>query len=77
MKLRDIPVVLVGSARSEVVLGVAMGVARRHAAHLKGFCPLEVLMPDNLAFALGGYPALTSLQGAANQPGSAADCCSM
>ena len=67
MKLRDLLVVLDGSARSEVVLGVALDLARRHDAHLTGFCPLEVLMPANLAFALGGYPALTSLQGAANQ----------
>ena len=67
MKLRDLLVVLDGSARSGVVLGVALDLARRHDAHLTGFCPLEVLMPANLAFALGGYPALTSLQGAANQ----------
>ena len=67
MKLRDLLVVLDGSARSEVVLGVALDLARRHDAHLTGFCPLEVLMPANLGFALGGYPALTSLQGAANQ----------
>ena len=67
MKLRDILVVLDGSARSDVVLGVALGLARQHDAHLTGFCPLEVLMPANLAFALGGYPALTSLQDAANQ----------
>ncbi len=67
MKLRDLLVVLDGSPRSEVVLGVALDLARRHDAHLTGFCPLEVLMPANLAFALGGYPALTSLQGAANQ----------
>jgi len=67
MKLRDILVVLDGSARSEVVLGVATGLARRHDAHLTGYCPLEVLMPANLAFALGGYPALTALQGVSNQ----------
>jgi nucleotide-binding universal stress UspA family protein len=67
MKLRDILVVLDGSARSEVVLGVAMDLARRHEAHLTGFCPLEVLMPANLLFAMGGYPALTALQEAANQ----------
>jgi nucleotide-binding universal stress UspA family protein len=66
MKLRDILVVLDGSARSDVVLGVAMGLARRHDAHLTGCCPLEALMPANLGFALGAYPALTSLQGAAN-----------
>jgi nucleotide-binding universal stress UspA family protein len=67
MKRRDILVVLDGSARSEVVLGVAMGLARRHDAHLTGYCPLQVLMPANLGFALGGYPALTSLQGVSNQ----------
>ena len=67
MKLRDLMVVLDGSARSDVVLEVALALAERHDAHLTGFCPLEVLMPANLAFALGGYPALTSLQGAANQ----------
>lgn len=67
MKLRDLLVVLDGSARSDVVLGVAVDVARRHDAHLTGYCPLETLMPANLAFALGGYPALSSLQGAANQ----------
>jgi nucleotide-binding universal stress UspA family protein len=44
-----------------------MDLARRHDAHLTGLCPLEVLMPINLAFALGGYPALTSLQSAAAQ----------
>ena len=67
MKLRDLLVVLDGSARSEVVLGVALTLAERNDAHVTGFCPLEVLMPANLAFALGGYPALTSLQSAANQ----------
>ncbi len=67
MDLRDILVVLDGSARSEGVLGVAMGLARRHDAHLTGFCPFEVLMPASVAFALGGYPALSTLQGAAAQ----------
>jgi nucleotide-binding universal stress UspA family protein len=67
MKLRDLLVVLDGSARSEAVLGVAAGLAQRHDAHLTGYCPLEALMPANLAFALGGYPALTSLQGAVTQ----------
>ena len=67
MKLRDLLVVLDGSARTETVLGVATTLARRHDAHLTGFCPLEALMPTNLSFALGGYPALTSLQGAVEQ----------
>jgi nucleotide-binding universal stress UspA family protein len=67
MKLRDLLVVLDGSARSEVVLSVATGLARRHDAHLTGYCPLEALMPANLAFVLGSYPVLTSLQGAVEQ----------
>lgn len=67
MKLQDLMVVLDGSTRTETVLGVAAALARRHDAHLTGFCPLEVLLPANLAFALSGYPALTSLQGAATQ----------
>ena len=67
MELRDLLVVLDGSPRSDVVLDVAIGLARRHEAHLTGLCPLEVLMPHNLAFALGGYPALSTLEGAANQ----------
>ena len=49
MKLRDILVVLDGSARSEVVLGVALGLARQHDAHLTGFCPLAVLSGDDPA----------------------------
>jgi nucleotide-binding universal stress UspA family protein len=67
MKLRDLLVVVDGAARNEAVLGVAIDLARRHSAHLTAFCPLEVLMPLNLAFALGGYPTLTSLRGAASQ----------
>jgi nucleotide-binding universal stress UspA family protein len=65
-------VVLDGSARSDVVLGVAVDLARRHDAHLTGFCPLETLLSANLSFVLGGYPALASLQGAATQMESAA-----
>jgi nucleotide-binding universal stress UspA family protein len=67
MHLRDLLVVLDGSARTEVVLNVAMDLARRHDAHLTGFCPLQALMPPNLSFALGGYPALTTLQNVADQ----------
>jgi len=67
MKLRDLLVVLDGSPRSEAVLDVALNIARRHDAHLTGLCPFEALMPSNLAFALGGYPALSTLEGAANQ----------
>jgi len=67
MQLRDLLVVVDGSARNEAVLGVAIELARRHDAHLTAICPLEALMPVNLAFALGGYPTLTTLQSAANQ----------
>ncbi len=67
MKLRDLLVVLDGSTRDEAVLGVATVLAQRHDAHLTGYCPLEALMPANLGFALGGYPALTSMQGVVEQ----------
>jgi nucleotide-binding universal stress UspA family protein len=67
MKLRDLVVVLHGSGRSNAVLGLALGLARRHDAHLTGFCPLELLYPTNLGFALSGYPEALALQEAANQ----------
>jgi nucleotide-binding universal stress UspA family protein len=67
MKLQDLVVVLDGSARTDAVLNVAIAVARRHDAHLTGFCPLEALFPLHLGFALSGYPELTSLQEAANR----------
>jgi nucleotide-binding universal stress UspA family protein len=67
MKLRDLLVVLHGSARSNAVLSLALGLARRHDAHLTGFCPLELLYPTNLGFALSGYPEAVALQEAANR----------
>jgi len=67
MKLQDLVVVLDGSARTDAVLNLAITVARRHDAHLTGFCPLEALFPLHLGFALSGYPELTSLQEAANR----------
>jgi len=59
--LRDLVVLLDGSARDEAKLGLAAGLARQHDAHLTGLCPLELLLPADLSFALGGYPDLWAL----------------
>jgi nucleotide-binding universal stress UspA family protein len=67
MKLQDLVVVLDGSAHTDAVLSLATAVARRHDAHLTGFCPLEALFPIHLGFALSGYPEAASLQEAANR----------
>jgi nucleotide-binding universal stress UspA family protein len=56
MGLRDILVILDGSARDKSTLAVAVDLAQRHAAHLSALCPLEILYPDDLAFTLNGYP---------------------
>lgn len=61
MGLRDLVVVLDGSARDEMKLAVALGLARRHDAHLTGLCALEMLLPADVSFALGGYPDLWAL----------------
>jgi nucleotide-binding universal stress UspA family protein len=61
MSLRDLVVLLDGSARDDAKLAVATGLARRHDAHLTGLCPLELLLPADMSFALGGYPDLWSL----------------
>jgi nucleotide-binding universal stress UspA family protein len=61
MGLRDLVVLLDGSARDEAKLAVAVGLARRYDAHLTGLCPLEFLMPVDMTFALGGYPDLWAL----------------
>jgi nucleotide-binding universal stress UspA family protein len=61
MALRDLVVLLDGSARDETKLAVALGLARRHDAYLTGLCPLELLLPPDMAFALGGYPDLWGL----------------
>lgn len=45
MGLRDILVVLDGSSRSSVQLGLAVELARAHDAHLGGVCPLDLLLP--------------------------------
>src|ERR1700684_4460045 len=65
--LRDLVVLLDGSARDEVKLSVALGLARRHDAHLTGLCPLELLLPADMSFALGGYPDLWALPEFAKQ----------
>jgi nucleotide-binding universal stress UspA family protein len=61
MSLRDLVVLLDGSARDDIKLAVALGLARRCDAHLTGLCPLELLLPADMSFALGGYPDLWSL----------------
>jgi nucleotide-binding universal stress UspA family protein len=61
VSLRDLVVLLDGSARDETKLAVAAGLARRYDSHLTGLCPLELLLPADLSFALGGYPDLWSL----------------
>jgi nucleotide-binding universal stress UspA family protein len=65
--LRDFVVLLDGSARDEAKLAVAADLARRHDAHLTGFCPLELLLPADMSFALGGYPDLWALPEFAKQ----------
>jgi len=67
MELRDLLVVLHGSGRGNVVLGLALSLARRHDAHLTGLCPLELLYPTTLGLTLSGYPDALALQEAATQ----------
>jgi len=67
MGLRDLVVLLDGSARDEIKLAVAVTLARRHDAHLTGLCPLELLLPADMAFALGGYPDLWAMPEFARQ----------
>jgi nucleotide-binding universal stress UspA family protein len=67
MKLQDLLVVLDGSARSDAVLDVAIGLARRHDAHLTGLCPVDLLFTAYYGPALGGYPQLAALREAADQ----------
>lgn len=43
--LRDIVVVLDGSARSEIRLDIAVALAQQHDAHLTGLSALTLLMP--------------------------------
>ncbi|HEY4041018.1 MAG TPA: universal stress protein [Rhodopila sp.] len=67
MGLRDLVVLLDGSARDKTKLAVALELARRNDAHLTGLCPLEVLLPADMSFALGGYPDLWALPEFAKQ----------
>lgn len=67
MGLRDLVVLLDGSARDDTKLAVAVGLAQRYDAHLTGLCPLELLLPADMAFALGGYPDLWAVPEFARQ----------
>ena len=67
MGLRDLVVLLDGSTRDQAKLAVAVGLAQRHDAHLTGLCPLELLVPPDVSFALGGYPDLWALPEFAKQ----------
>jgi nucleotide-binding universal stress UspA family protein len=65
--LRDLVVLLDGSPRDAAKLTVAVALARRNNAHLTGFCALELLLPKDMSFALGGYPDLWALPEFARQ----------
>jgi nucleotide-binding universal stress UspA family protein len=67
MGLRDLVVLLDGTARDDVRMAVAVELARRHDAHLIGLCALELLLPSDMSFALGGYPDLWALPEFAKQ----------
>ncbi|MDR3533875.1 MAG: universal stress protein [Rhodopila sp.] len=67
MGLRDLVVLLDGSPRDEAKLNVAVRLAQLHDAHLTGLCPLELLLPADMSFALGGYPDLWALPEFAKQ----------
>jgi nucleotide-binding universal stress UspA family protein len=67
MALRDLVVLLDGTARDDTKLAVAVGLAQQHDAHLTGLCALELLLPADLSFALGGYPDLWALPEFARQ----------
>src|ERR1700684_3592791 len=61
MAFRDLVVLLAGSRRERTKLAVAVELTRRYDAHLTGLCPLELLLPADMSFALGGYPDLWAL----------------
>lgn len=67
MSLRDLIVLLDGSARDETKIAVALDLARRTDAHITGYCPLELLLPADMSLALGGYPDLWALPEFARQ----------
>jgi nucleotide-binding universal stress UspA family protein len=57
MALREIMVVLDGTAPSQIRLTVAAALARKHDAFLSGFCALDMLRPTRMAVRAGDYPA--------------------
>jgi nucleotide-binding universal stress UspA family protein len=67
MRLRDLQVVLDNTPRSQAVLDIAIDLARTNGAHLTGLCPLELLLPADFGFVLGGYPEVMALQTAVDQ----------
>ena len=67
MRLRDLQVVLDASPHNAARLSVALDLARANTAHLTGLCPLELLFPADLGFALGGYPEVLALQAAVEE----------
>ena len=67
MNLRDLVVLLDGSPRDDARLAVALQLARRNDAHLTGLCALELLLPADMSFALGGYPDLWAMPEFARQ----------
>lgn len=67
MRLRDLQVVLDNTQRSQAVLDIAIDLARTNGAHLTGLCPLELLLPADFGFVLGGYPEVMALQTAVDQ----------
>ena len=67
MGLRDLVVLLDGSPRDDIKLAVALQLAKRNDAHLTGLCPLELLLPADMSFALGGYPDLWAVPQFARQ----------
>nr|WP_294516730.1 universal stress protein [uncultured Rhodopila sp.] len=67
MPLHDLVVLLDGSPRDDARLTVALNLARRDDAHITGLCPLELLLPADMSFALGGYPDLWAIPEFASQ----------
>ena len=67
MGLQDLVVLLDGSPRDTAKLAVAVELVRRNDAHLTGLCPLELLLPADMSFALSGYPDLWALPEFAKQ----------
>lgn len=61
MQLRDLLVVLDGSARRTEILVVATGLAQRHDAYLNGLCSLDLLLPARLGYTLAGYPEFPAM----------------